>query len=103
MAEMKIVDGLWMIKESIGYKIGLTTDTQEDLGEITFVRLPKVGQKLNRGDSLIELEAEKAVSEFTSPLGGKVISINEQVEKNPSLLNVENQLEAWVAVIKDFA
>lgn len=103
MEEIKIIDGLWMIKESNGYKVGLTADTQEELGEITFIRLPKIGQKLNQGDSLIELEAEKAVSEFGSPICGEVLLINEQAEKNPALLNVENQLEAWIAIIKDFS
>lgn len=65
-----------------GYKIGLTAEAQEDLGKITFATFPKVGQTLAKGDSLIELEAEKAVSEFSSPLSGKVVAINEAADRN---------------------
>lgn len=58
----------------------------------------KVGQTLAKGDSLIELEAEKAVSEFSSPLSGKVVAINEAADQEPSALDEEN---AWIAVLAD--
>ena len=93
MSEMKQIDQLWILPTEAGYKIGLTAEAQEDLGKITFATFPKVGQTLAKGDSLIELEAEKAVSEFSSPLSGKVVAINE-----PSALDEEN---AWIAVLAD--
>ena len=80
MSEMKQIDQLWILPTEAGYKIGLTAEAQEDLGKITFATFPKVGQTLAKGDSLIELEAEKAVSEFSSPL----------YEEN-----------AWIAVLAD--
>ncbi len=62
MSEMKQIDQLWILPTEAGYKIGLTAEAQEDLGKITFATFPKVGQTLAKGDSLIELEAEKKQS-----------------------------------------
>ena len=95
MREMKQIDQLWILPTEAGYKIGLTAEAQEDLGKITFATFPKVGQTLAKGDSLIELEAEKAVS---SPLSGKVVAINEAADQEPSALDEEN---AWIAVLAD--
>ena len=89
MSEMKQIDQLWILPTEAGYKIGLTAEAQEDLGKITFATFPKVGQKL---------EAEKAVSEFSSPLSGKVVAINEAADQEPSALDEEN---AWIAVLAD--
>lgn len=46
MSEMKQIDQLWILPTEAGYKIGLTAETQEDLGKITFATFPKVGQTL---------------------------------------------------------
>lgn len=99
--ELKIIDSLWVLKTAEGYKIGLTNEVQEDLGNITFATMPKVGQTIRKGDSLIELEAEKAVSEFSSPLSGTITAVNEAAEANPSVLDDSEQLNAWIAVLTD--
>ncbi|MFD1899366.1 glycine cleavage system protein H [Enterococcus termitis] len=99
--EVKIIDSLWLMKTDKGYKIGLTNDAQEELGNITFATLPKVGQVLKKGDSLIELEAEKAVSEFSTPISGTIIAVNEAAENEPSLLDDSTQTNAWIAVLTD--
>ncbi|MTD38558.1 glycine cleavage system protein H [Erwinia sp. CPCC 100877] len=99
--EVKIIDDLWISKTSEGYKIGLTNEAQEELGSITFATLPKVGQVLKKGDSLIEVEAEKAVSEFSSPISGTVVAINEAAADEPSLLDDADQAKAWIAVLTD--
>ena len=99
--EVKIIDSLWVLKTDAGYKIGLTNETQEDLGNITFATMPKVGQKLQKGDSLIELEAEKAVSEFSTPISGTIVAINEAVEQDTSVLDDADQKNAWIAILTD--
>lgn len=98
---LKIADSLWVLKTPAGYKIGLTKNAQEELGQISFVMMPKIGTELKRGASLIELEAEKSVSDFSTPLSGKITLINEAVEKDPSVLNHEDQMEAWIAVLTE--
>ena len=97
--EINVMDSLWVLKTEMGYKIGFTNQAQEELGSITFANLPKVGQILKKGDSLIEVEAEKSVSDFSTPLSGKIVAINEAADKNPSVLDDKNQINAWFAVI----
>lgn len=46
--EVKIIDNLWVLKTAEGYKVGLTNEAQEELGNITFATLPKVGQELKK-------------------------------------------------------
>lgn len=97
--EIKVIDDLWVLKTDAGYKIGFTNQAQDDLGNITFANLPKVGQSLKKGDSLIEVEAEKSVSDFSTPLSGKIVAVNEAVEKDTSILDDQEQMNAWFAVI----
>ncbi|MGK0550699.1 glycine cleavage system protein H [Enterococcus faecalis] len=99
--KMKRVDYLWVLPIEEGYKIGLTVAAQDDLGKISFATFPKVGQTLTAGDTLVELEAEKSVSEFTSPLSGTVKAINEAALNDPSVLDDDDQINAWIAVLTD--
>ncbi len=50
--------------------MGLTAEMADTLGEVTFISLPKVGQSVKAGEPLLEIEAEKAVQEFKSPVDG---------------------------------
>ena len=97
--EIKVVDNLWLLKLDVGYKIGFTNQAQEELGNITFANLPKVGQILKKGDSLIEVEGEKSVSDFSTPFAGNVIAINEEAEQDASVLDDPEQANAWIAII----
>lgn len=99
--ERNVIDNLWIEKTAEGYKVGLTNQAQDDLGKISFVTLPRVGQQLTKGDSFVELEAEKSVSEFSSPLTGTVIKINEAADKNPEVLDDLDESNAWLAVFSD--
>lgn len=92
---------LWVMKDQAGvYKIGLTAEAQDEFGEITFVTLPKVGTKLEKGASLADVEAEKAVSELVSPISGEVVSVNTAAEADPTLLNQTDLGKNWLVQIK---
>lgn len=92
--------GLWVAEVEDGLRVGLTKESQEDLGTISFVSLPKVGQSYAEGDALFEVEAEKAVSEFKSPVTGKVIAINSESETKPEILNEADPATSWIAVME---
>jgi len=79
----------------------LTKEAQEELGAITFASIQKVGTALQQGDTLVELEAEKAVSEFTSPITGVISSINEKIDQSIDILNDEDEMNAWLVSFKD--
>lgn len=98
---LKKTDNLWVLHNGEEYVIGLTNKAQNDLGKISFASVPKVGQMYNKGETLIELEAEKATSELDSPLTGTVASVNEKIAEDVDVLNDEDELNAWVLSLND--
>lgn len=98
---LKKKDNLWVLFNGVEYVIGLTKEAQDDLGKITFASVPKVGQTFAQGDTLVELEAEKAVNEYLSPLTGVVSSVNEKIDEDVDVLNDEDELNAWIISLKD--
>lgn len=92
-------DSLWVEPHGDGVKIGLTNTTQEEIGAVTFVTLPKVGTQLTLGETLVEVEAEKSVSEFLVPFPGTVIEVNTKALENPAVLDDKNEANAWLVVL----
>ncbi|MGM0125716.1 glycine cleavage H-protein [Enterococcus sp. AZ194] len=98
---LKRKDNLWILFNGKEYCVGLTKDAQEELGTITFVSLPKVGQSFKQGEALAEVEAEKAVNEFPSPLTGVISSVNEKIDADINVLNDEDEMVAWLVSFKE--
>lgn len=88
---------LWMTEDSEGITIGLTEVAQDDLGSISFAMFPKVGSFIEAGEGVVELEAEKAVVEYESPISGTVISVNEAALKDTKVLDEPG---AWLFKLK---
>ena len=68
-------------------KVGISDYAQDQLGDIVFVELPEIGQKIEAEDEAAIVESVKAASEINSPLSGEVIAINEELEDNPEIIN----------------
>ncbi|OQO71190.1 glycine cleavage system protein H [Enterococcus villorum] len=100
---LKKKENLWILFNGKEYCIGLTKEAQEELGEITYANLPKVGQAVKSGEPLIEVEAEKAVNEFASPLSGTISSVNEKISDDINVLNDQDEMNAWILSVKDVA
>lgn len=101
MSYLKKNDGLWILHNDKDYCMGLTAEMAETLGEVTFISLPKIGQVVKAGEPLVEIEAEKAVQEFKSPLSGVVSSVSEKVADDPAALNVKEELDAWILSLRE--
>ena len=67
--------------------VGITSYAQEQLGDIVFVELPKVGAELTKGKSFGTEESVKSVSEIFAPLSGKVVAVNEALATAPEKIN----------------
>lgn len=80
--------------------IGVSEYAQEQLGDITYVELPEVGDSFSKGDSLGVIEAVKAASDIYSPVSGEIVGINEDLEDNPELVNNECYEGGWIIKIK---
>jgi len=76
--------------------VGITPYAQEQLGDIVFVELPKVGQKLKAGDEAAVVESVKAASEIYSPVSGTVTAVNEALSSDPGLINASPDGDGWI-------
>lgn len=101
MTKKIINNQLWIEQKADVYRLGITNAGQEDFGNITFAMFPKVDSVLEIGDTIVELEAEKAVTELVTPLGGKVMSINTAAQNDSSVLDNQDEALAWLIELTD--
>jgi glycine cleavage system H protein len=78
---------------------GITEYAVEQLGDITLVELPEVGEQVGAGDSIGVVESVKAVSDLYAPLSGEVVAINEALEDVPEKINDDAYGEGWLVKI----
>lgn len=90
---------IWVRVEGGRAVIGITDYAQEELGKVTSVELPEVGDELEQEDSFGSIEARKTVADLYAPISGPILEINEELLENPSLLNEDPYDSAWIAVI----
>jgi glycine cleavage system H protein len=90
-------DHEWVKVEGDIATIGITDFAQKQLGDVVFVELPEIGIELEFHQSLGEVESVKAISNIYSAISGKVIEINEHLNKTPALLNDDPHGEGWIA------
>lgn len=79
--------------------IGISDFAQDQLGEILFVEMPEIGDKITQDKSFGVVESSKKASDVIAPLSGEVVEINEKLDDEPEYIN-ENAYDAWIAKIK---
>lgn len=80
--------------------VGITQFAQEQLGDVVFVELPKVGESLKRGEPFGVVESTKAVSELFAPISGKVIEVNDPLLDSPQTINEDPYEEGWMVQVE---
>jgi glycine cleavage system H protein len=80
-------------------KIGITDYAQNNLGDIVFVDLPKVGSTIEKGKVFGSVESVKAVSDLYSPVTGTVLEVNEELATAPEKINTDAH-GAWMLKVK---
>lgn len=80
-------------------RIGITDYAQEALGDIVYVHLPDVGDTVEAGSAMGELESTKSVSDLFAPVSGTVTARNEALDANPELCNSDPYGEGWIVEI----
>ncbi len=86
----------WVRLEGDIATVGITDYAQDQLGDIVFVELPKVGASYRKHDVFGTIEAVKAVSELFSPLSGEVLEINARLDAEPALVNSSPYGDGWM-------
>ncbi len=86
----------WVRVENGEAVIGITAFAQEQLGDLTFVELPRPGDTLSPGKEMGSVESVKAASDIYSPIAGEVIAVNEALENAPEKVNQDPYGEGWM-------
>lgn len=77
-------------------RVGITDFAQDALGDIVYVSLPAVGDSIEAGSSVGELESTKSVSDVYAPVSGEVVAVNEALDATPELVNSDPYGEGWL-------
>ena len=80
--------------------VGITDYAQSQLGDITFVELPAVGQRVGKGDSVSVVDSVKAASDVYSPVSGEVTDANQALADEPELVNSDAEVSGWLFRVK---
>jgi glycine cleavage system H protein len=107
MATVNVPDELRYTKEHEWAKVdgdrarvGITAFAQDQLGDVVFVELPKVGATLTSMKTFGVVESVKAVSDLFAPLSGEVLEVNGELPGKPELVNSDPYGQGWMVVIK---
>ncbi len=101
MSDIKYAeDHEWICLDGDTGTIGISVYAQEQLGDVVYVELPKIGQKVGRGDQIAVVESVKAASEVSAPAAGEVVEINGDLAARPEIINEDAEGEGWFARIK---
>ncbi|HEY7088524.1 MAG TPA: glycine cleavage system protein GcvH [Tepidisphaeraceae bacterium] len=80
--------------------IGITQIAADELTDITFVALPKVGDKISAGQRWGEIESVKATADLYSGVSGSVTEVNTALASNPGLVNNDPYEAGWMIKVK---
>ena len=92
-------DHEWARLEEDKVRVGLDDYAQDQLGDIVFVELPQEGDTFKKGEMFATVESVKAVSECYMPVSGKIVSVNNDLEESPELVNNSPYGDGWFVVI----
>ena len=93
-------DHEWARVEADIATIGITDYAQQMLGEIIFVELPAIGKEFAGHDELAVVESTKAASDIYSPVAGKVVEVNGELESQPELINQDCYNAGWICKLQ---
>jgi glycine cleavage system H protein len=93
-------DHEWAKPDGTNYRIGITAYAQEQLGDVVFVELPKVGATLTAKKTFGVVESVKAVSDLFAPLTGTVAEVNMALPNEPQAVNQDPYGKGWMIVIQ---
>jgi len=90
----------WAKIEGDRARVGITAFAQEQLGDVVFVELPKVGASVTSMKTFGVVESVKAVSDLFAPLSGEVLEVNGALPGKPELVNSDPYGQGWMVVIR---
>jgi glycine cleavage system H protein len=80
--------------------IGITDHAQHELTDIVFVELPVKGRQIKAGEACAVVESVKTASDVYSPISGEVVEVNDEVVKDPGMVNSDPYGQGWFFKLK---
>jgi glycine cleavage system H protein len=90
----------WAKIEGKRARVGITHYAQDQLGDVVFVELPKVGAKVTQLETFGVVESVKAVSDLFAPLSGVVVEVNQDLTREPERVNRDPYGVGWLIVVE---
>lgn len=107
MAILEYPDDLYYSKEHLWVRVtgnrgtvGITDFAQQEMGEIIYVELPTEGSPIEQNEVFGSLESSKTVAELYSPVSGEIISINKDLDEEPSMINDDPYGKGWLISVE---
>ena len=102
----KVLEGLYYsesheyvrVEGGFGY-VGITDYAQHELGNVVYVDMPEVDDKVTAGEEFGAVESVKAASDLNSPVSGTVVEVNEALEDTPELIN-QDAFGNWIIKVE---
>ena len=79
--------------------VGISDHAQGLLGDLVYVELPSVGDKVQAGNACAVVESVKAASDVYAPVSGEVVAVNSALGDKPETINEDAYGEGWLLVI----
>jgi glycine cleavage system H protein len=93
-------DHEWVSVDGDIATIGITDYAQHSLGDVVYIDMPRVGDKLNTHESFGSVESVKAVSEIFTPVAGEISEVNEGLNDTPEAVNNDPYVSGWMIKIR---
>ncbi|CAN1150987.1 Glycine cleavage system H protein 2, mitochondrial [Linum perenne] len=99
--ELKYLDSHeWVKVDGNAATVGITDHAQDHLGDVVYVELPELGTEVTQGNGFGAVESVKATSDINSPVSGKVVAVNEELNGSPGLVNSSPYEKGWIMKVE---
>ncbi len=90
----------WVLVEDQVAIIGITEYAEQELGDVVYVELPEVGEKIVKDDPFGAVESVKAVSDIYAPVSGTVVEVNDTLPDSPETINDDPYGDGWLIQVE---
>ena len=90
----------WIKADGEHYVVGITAFAQDQLGDIVYVELPKVGDHVEAGKQFGVIESVKTASDLYAPVSGEVVEVNSELVDQPQSVNLDPYEAGWMIKIR---
>ncbi len=90
----------WILQENETATVGISDFAQDQLGDVVFVELPKVGRVVKQGEQVAVVESVKTASDIYSPASGEITEVNTALADEPERINAGPYTDGWMFKLK---